>query len=257
MQSLKINEQIAFLRRQKGITQEELAHAMGVTNQAVSKWESAVCSPDIQLLPGLAAFFGVSVDELLGYQTPDTMEDLVLKIKSLFSAMPKGEAFNGAFRLCALLHEAIMTAGFTEPVPWNTEINRGTETENRKWGFSACSVPAGSTARSGGQMFIADGKAYHSPKEAQLWILRTLLERLAAPNALDVFYALYELTKADEAAYATAGDIAERCRLPQNAVEAVLPNIPAELRRADGGRDAFRIEGRFMHLPPLLLLIRM
>lgn len=46
MSSLKINEQIAFLRKQKGVTQEELAQALGVTNQSVSKWEAASCCPD-------------------------------------------------------------------------------------------------------------------------------------------------------------------------------------------------------------------
>ena len=64
MTTIKINEQIAFLRKQKGLTQEELACALGVTNQAVSKWESAQCCPDIQLLPDIAKLFGVSIDVL-------------------------------------------------------------------------------------------------------------------------------------------------------------------------------------------------
>ena len=58
----KIHEQIALLRKQKGITQKELANALGVTNQAVSKWESAQCCPDIQLLPAIAALFDVTVN---------------------------------------------------------------------------------------------------------------------------------------------------------------------------------------------------
>ena len=58
-------EQIAFLRKKRGFTQEDLAKALGVTNQAVSKWESGQCYPDIQLLPEIAGLFDVSVDELL------------------------------------------------------------------------------------------------------------------------------------------------------------------------------------------------
>lgn len=68
MSNLKLNEQITFLRKEKGVTQEELANVLGVTNQAVSKWESAQCCPDIQLLPELADYFGVSIDELMGHK---------------------------------------------------------------------------------------------------------------------------------------------------------------------------------------------
>lgn len=67
MENFRLNEQIAFLRKAKGTTQEELAKALGVTNQAVSKWESSQCCPDIQLLPDIADYFGVSIDELMGY----------------------------------------------------------------------------------------------------------------------------------------------------------------------------------------------
>ena len=68
MSTLRINENIARLRREKGITQEELAVALGVSNQAVSKWEAGKCCPDIEMLPDLAEFFRVSIDELMGYK---------------------------------------------------------------------------------------------------------------------------------------------------------------------------------------------
>jgi len=61
-----INQQIATLRKNKGITQEELAGHLGVTNQTVSKWELAACCPDIQLLPVIADYFDVTIDELFG-----------------------------------------------------------------------------------------------------------------------------------------------------------------------------------------------
>lgn len=56
---------IAALRRERGMTQLELAEQMGVTDKAVSKWERDLSCPDINSLPKLALLFGVSVDELM------------------------------------------------------------------------------------------------------------------------------------------------------------------------------------------------
>ena len=64
---IRISEHIGVLRKQKGITQKELAEELGVTTQAVSKWENARGCPDIQLLPDIAKIFDVSIDELFGY----------------------------------------------------------------------------------------------------------------------------------------------------------------------------------------------
>ncbi len=83
MAMIKINEQIAFLRKQRGLTQEELAGALGVTNQAVSKWESAQCCPDIQLLPDIADYFGVSIDELIGHKASVQKQKTGVVIDSL------------------------------------------------------------------------------------------------------------------------------------------------------------------------------
>ena len=66
METLKLQDTIAFYRKRQGLTQEELARKLGVTNQAVSKWESAQCCPDIHLLPLLADAFAISIDELFG-----------------------------------------------------------------------------------------------------------------------------------------------------------------------------------------------
>ena len=62
---MTIGKRIGLLRRQKGLTQEELASHMGVSPQAVSKWENDQTCPDISALPKLAGLLGVSVDELL------------------------------------------------------------------------------------------------------------------------------------------------------------------------------------------------
>ena len=63
-------KKIASNRKEKGWTQEELAELVGVSPQAVSKWENAQSCPDIQLLPKLAELFGISVDELLSHVPP-------------------------------------------------------------------------------------------------------------------------------------------------------------------------------------------
>ena len=68
MTNQTIGERIAQLRRKKNITQEAMAEQLGVTPQAVSKWENDISCPDITLLPPLAALLGVTVDELLGFR---------------------------------------------------------------------------------------------------------------------------------------------------------------------------------------------
>lgn len=60
---------IMRLRKEHGMTQDQLANALGITFQAVSKWENGISSPDISTLPLLADLFGVSVDQLLGRET--------------------------------------------------------------------------------------------------------------------------------------------------------------------------------------------
>ena len=62
---MTIGKRIALLRKEKGMTQEDLASAMGVSPQAVSKWENDQTCPDISALPKLSKLLGVTVDELL------------------------------------------------------------------------------------------------------------------------------------------------------------------------------------------------
>ena len=61
---MKLGEKIRALRLRKGLTQEQVAQQVGVTYQAVSKWENGTNTPDIALLPEIAAFFGVTMDAL-------------------------------------------------------------------------------------------------------------------------------------------------------------------------------------------------
>ena len=62
---MEFNKKLQELRKQKGLTQEELANALYVSRTAVSKWEAGRGYPSIQTLKNIAMFFGVTLDELL------------------------------------------------------------------------------------------------------------------------------------------------------------------------------------------------
>lgn len=63
---MTLGTRIALYRKKLGITQETLAQKLGVTNQAVSKWESEQCCPDVMLLPKIADIFEITLDALFG-----------------------------------------------------------------------------------------------------------------------------------------------------------------------------------------------
>ena len=93
-----IGKQIAMLRKEKGIKQEELANYVGVSTQAVSKWENGGV-PDTELLPKIADFFSVSVDFLFGRDITNC-EDLNMALCKKIIDTPKEQHFKLAFDYC-------------------------------------------------------------------------------------------------------------------------------------------------------------
>ena len=71
---LTIGQTIRSLRRERGITQEDLAEMLGVACQSVSRWELGSCYPDIELLPVIADIFQISTDKLLGARSQESGE---------------------------------------------------------------------------------------------------------------------------------------------------------------------------------------
>ncbi len=76
---LSLSENIRAMRKQKRMTQEQLAEVLGVTTGAVYKWESGLSVPELSLIVEMAGFFDVSVDALLGYRMKDDREETILK----------------------------------------------------------------------------------------------------------------------------------------------------------------------------------
>lgn len=93
-----ISKNIYTLRKMNGFTQEGLAGRLGVTYQAVSKWENGVTSPDISLLPELAAVLGTDIDSLLGYaaekKTSEYYEERYRKSEYYWGVKPSFMCFD-------------------------------------------------------------------------------------------------------------------------------------------------------------------
>lgn len=89
---LMLGANIRGLRRERHITQEQLAEKLGVSCQSVSRWENDTCYPDMELLPALARIFSVSVDRLLGVSEEDKHDKLMDLLKQVSAADAVREA---------------------------------------------------------------------------------------------------------------------------------------------------------------------
>lgn len=100
---IHIGETIKKLRKEKNITQDELASFIGVSYQSVSKWERCESYPDITLVPSIASFFSVTTDLLLGVNGVDK-ENRIKAYEEKYEALKTAKRFEEA---CTLMKEAI------------------------------------------------------------------------------------------------------------------------------------------------------
>ena len=117
---MELHERIAFVRKAAGLTQEQLGEKLGVTRQAVSKWESGRGYPNLDSLKAIAKFFGITIDALLSgeevltiaeadtQQKQNHLQDLVWGLLdlsvALFFLLPFfGQDVNGMIREVSLL----------------------------------------------------------------------------------------------------------------------------------------------------------
>lgn len=84
---MSIGTNIYALRKEKKITQAQLAEKLGVSEQAVSKWENDQCAPDVSLFPAIADYFGVSIDRLFGYHMNSYADEVKAIMKAADDSM--------------------------------------------------------------------------------------------------------------------------------------------------------------------------
>lgn len=85
------SENLITLRKKQNLSQEELAEKVGVSRQTLSKWETGESLPDIQKCSALAAFFGVTLDDLVNYEEQKEELPLPPKGKHAFGAVTMGD----------------------------------------------------------------------------------------------------------------------------------------------------------------------
>ena len=83
--NLNFSENFKQLRKEKGDTQEKIAEVLGVTGQTVSRWELSICYPDLELLPSIANYFGVTIDTLLSNDNNSKQKDQELFYEKLYT----------------------------------------------------------------------------------------------------------------------------------------------------------------------------
>ncbi len=108
MKEINISKNIAELRKQKSITQEQLAEALNISPQAVSKWETNTSQPDTQMLPLIAEYFEVSIDYLF-YGEEYAYNDIYNKVfdKVENHAQMSMASYKDALKIFASAHHGI------------------------------------------------------------------------------------------------------------------------------------------------------
>ncbi len=113
MANKSMGEIISTLRKEKGMTQKDLADMLNITDKAVSKWERDIACPDTQTIPRLAEILGVSIEELMNAKSAPTTnnKDAGYLFNIILKAIPV--AMGVAVIVTSLLGELDMKSGFT------------------------------------------------------------------------------------------------------------------------------------------------
>ena len=96
MYECKIAEKLVELRTSKGVTQEDVAQSLSISNKTVSKWENGASTPDLPMVIELAKYYGVTTDTLLGL-SEDKKQSTSEEIRSLFEGLDRRESVLKAF----------------------------------------------------------------------------------------------------------------------------------------------------------------
>ncbi|MBD5103301.1 MAG: helix-turn-helix transcriptional regulator [Ruminococcaceae bacterium] len=249
----KINEQITFFRKQMNLTQDELANRLGVTNQAVSKWENDICCPDIQLLPKIAEIFDVSIDSLFGNKKALKKDDSLLQIKESYEALPKEERADFIFKVAALLHILILAdyVGAPHQIGFNEAMEHIAKDE---WGYSSYYEPKITTTMRKSSVFFADNKCkFYSNTDINK--VCGIIKVFSVPDNLKTAAAIYQLTVHDEDVYVSIKEISDKSGISEEKItERISNGLLDFINEKEDEKGLYRLNGMYMDIIPILTL---
>ena len=209
MKAITIAKNISDLRRKKGITQEQLAQALNISPQAVSKWETETSLPDTQILPLIADYFDVSVDYLF-YGKDCAYADLYHQIFDRVAGYPQQsrESYDEALAVFGYAHHGISRWNIKERTP--TFYDEPTHFSNEN-GLSLFS------GRGFGAMVTRDFLAHVDGKTVDFAV--KLLPALTEKNELRVCMAILSMSDI------SFGEMQEKLQLDEGTLRASLDKL--------------------------------
>ena len=245
--NFKLAENLQLLRKQKGKTQEELAEIFGVSSQSISKWELGINCPDIMLLPKLADYYRVSIDELLGYKPMSSINSIYIDIKSLIESSDNkiDDAYKIARLAVASIHdkerkqaERLLVGKRDYSLAYGQE----------KIGLTICSDES---------VFIS---SFVDLREYDITTIRKVanyLNKISDLNTLKVIFGLFNLhIKNKDVNSFSINEIIEETNLDDYTVNKVLNNIDVVFDREEYNKSGIE-KYTLSHLDQVPLLITM
>jgi len=260
MDKIKINKQIIYLRKLNGLTQEDLANLLGISNQAVSKWETGQSCPDIQLLPKLAHIFNVSIDKLLGYNSASSENDFILHLKDKIYSLSNRADYDFIYKIATVLHTVL----YTKEIFNINDINNSWNIDdailhsgNAEWGYSSFNTPELCTTLRQSALFFSNNKNIHLNNTDIHRIILTL-QPFCDITTFNIALTLYQLTIHSEDAYASISAINEKSNISKDTITNILENTLLSFilyrMNPNTNEPEYCFKGQYIHLIPLLSL---
>lgn len=241
MYECRIGEELIRLRTAKGVTQDEVAQALSVSNKTISKWENGASLPDLPMLAALSEYFGVAADVLLG-RSRENAGSTGDTIRALFAGLDAKEAILKLFDAESALIPAIFGSMCddtreTEPVcpASNPRFSRSTVATRDLFRFTASSEDVNLSAT-----LLRNKNDFAWLKDPEKQQKTAALFRfLAEEDTLTLLYFLHSAACPDTF---TADYIAANTALPEERVTAILKqfcelegcsSFPAHLAEGD------------------------